>query len=596
MIYGNVEGIRKSVIASLEKIYDMVIPKYAIFTFELVDVLREATLLIDREVSVAVDRKGRIISVTIGDSSTVEMPELDVKDKKLSGVRVIHTHPNGNPMLSALDMSAMIKLKIDCMAAVGVKSNAASQVSLGFCAVENNTLVGESIGPLSIEESLDYNIQDRIKYIEELMKNNDIQEDEKERAILVGIEDEKSLQELAELAKACNIVISEKILQKRSKMDSAYFIGRGKAEELALIRQAFRANIIIFDDELLGSQVRNLEDITGVKVIDRTTLILEIFARRARSKEAKLQVEAAQLKYRLPRLAGLGIMLSRTGGGIGTKGPGEKKLEIDKRRIRERLYDLNRELQSVKKNREVQREKRNKGSISHISLVGYTNAGKSTLRNLICSVSTPKDSAQKEKVFEADMLFATLDVTTRAIQLPNNTVAALTDTVGFIRKLPHDLVESFKSTLEEVIYSDILLHVVDASSENALEQIMSVNQVLKELGADEKPTIIVLNKIDVADESHVEEIVKELKDKEIIKISAREALNIDELLDMVCDKIPNSRTKVNLIIPYDAQQVVAYLHRSADIENEEFRDEGTFICAYLDEEVYNKCNKYIIKE
>lgn len=358
-----------------------------------------------------------------------------------------------------------------------------------------------------------------------------------------------------------------------------------------MLRQALKANLIIFDDELTGSQVRNLEELTGAKVIDRTTLILDIFAKRAKSREAKIQVELAQLKYRLPRLMGLGSVLSRTGGGIGTRGPGEKKLEVDRRHIKERLYDLNSELLKIRKHRETQRERRNE--IPKVSLVGYTNAGKSTLRNKLCDIAMPKDAVVKEKVFEADMLFATLDITTRAIVLPDNRPITLSDTVGFVRKLPHDLVEAFKSTLEEVVYSDLLLHVVDASSESSLEQIEAVNMVLKELGAIDKPMLLLLNKVDKANEGDINKLKENFKNMKIIEISARENINLDVLLDEVSKALPYTLRKAQYLIPYSDQSAAAFLHRNAKVLEEEFREEGTYILAQVDDEVFNKCEKYL---
>lgn len=594
LIFGNTDGIKNTILDTLDRVYKLKIPKYSLYTEELAQILNDVTIQIKREISVAIDRKGQIISVTIGDSTTVEMPDLDIKDRRLSGVRIIHTHPTGYSMLSALDMSALVKMRLDCIAAIGVREDNHPETTIGFCSVENNILYGESIGPLTIEEAEKYDILGKIKYIEEFLKNGEVHEDNTERAILVGIEDEESLHELYELAKACNVIVAEKIFQKRSKIDTAHYIGIGKVEELALLRQALKANLIIFDDELSGSQVRNLEELTGVKVIDRTTLILEIFASRAKTKEAKLQVEAAQLKYRMPRLSGLGTVLSRTGGGIGTKGPGEKKLEIDRRRIRERMYDLNKELEGIKKIRETQREKRNKGDIPQISIVGYTNAGKSTLRNTLCALAMPKDNVIKENVFEADMLFATLDVTTRAIMLPDNRLATISDTVGFIRKLPHDLVESFKSTLEEVIYSDLLLHVVDAASPNAIEQIEAVDVVLKELKAFDKPSILLLNKIDMATEEQLSLIRSTYEKLNIIEISARNKVNLQVLLEEITKAIPYNMKKVEYLIPYSEQSIVAFLHRSANIENEEFKEDGTAITAFVNDEVYNKCVKYIV--
>lgn len=595
MIYGNIEGVRNVSLNRLEELYKLRVPKDTILSEELIKVLIDTTSDIGREISAAIDRKGQIISVSIGDSSSVELPLVDIKEKKLSGVRIIHTHPSGNSKLSALDLSALLKLKLDCITAIGVGLQGLTDFSVGFCCVENEILVSEAAESLDMEGVLKLNFLQRVRYIEEAIKDNEVKEDNTERAILIGIDSEDSLVELKELAKACNIEVVSMVLQKRSKIDTALYIGKGKVEEISLLRQVQRANLAIFDDELAGSQIRNLEEAMGMKVIDRTTLILEIFARRARSKEAKLQVEAAQMKYRMPRLSGLGSVLSRTGGGIGTKGPGEKKLEIDRRRIRERLYDLQQELNKVKKVREVQREKRNSSDIPQVSLVGYTNAGKSTLRNTICSIAMPKDSTAKENVFEADMLFATLDVTTRAIVLPDNRLITLTDTVGFIKKLPHDLVEAFKSTLEEVVYSDLLVHLVDASSDKSIEQITAVNEVLKELGADKKPEILVLNKIDKTSEEKLKEIEDKFPDLNCIRISAKNKINLDLLLQQIGKVLPNTQRKVKYLIPYTDQAVVALLHRNAKIEVETFEEDGTYIEALVENEIYNKCEKYEIK-
>ena len=465
--------------------------------------------------------------------------------------------------------------------------------SLGFCTVQNDVLLCEEYPHLSIDQTLNFNVLDKINYVEEIIKTSDVEEDDTEKAILVGSDTEESLKELKELADACDIPVLDTVFQKRNKIDTAFYIGKGKVFEIANLRQEKRANLIIFDDELSGSQVRNLESATGVKVIDRTTLILEIFARRAKTKEARIQVELAQLKYRSARLMGLGTVLSRTGGGIGTKGPGEKKLEIDRRKIREEILELQKELKKIRKTREVQRERRNKQNIPQVSLVGYTNAGKSTLRNTLCDVAAARDNQAKEKVFEANMLFATLDTTTRAITLPSNRGITLTDTVGFVQKLPHELVEAFKSTLEEVIYSDLLCHVVDASSDKCENQIEAVENVLEELGTTDKPTLLVLNKIDLISEERVEELKDKYKERyDIVCISAFERINLDELLDKVEEKLPYTLVEKEYIIPYTEQQVVAYLHRASNILEEDYREEGTYIKAQVDDEVKNKCSKF----
>lgn len=587
MIFGNIDGIRNTILDKLEEIYDYIIPREEVFTLELVSTISNITSLINKEISVAIDRKGKVLSVAIGDSTTVELPIIDIKNKKLSGVRVVHTHPNGPSLLSALDLSALTKLKLDCIAALSVKEGIANDTTLGFCIIENDLLKAETTGAINIEEAVNFNFLDKVFFVENELKNNNIIEEDGEKAILVGIESEESLEELKELAKACEVEVVYKVLQKRNKIDSAFYIGKGKVEEISMLRQALKANVIIFDDELDASQVRNLEEFTGAKVIDRTTLILEIFARRAKSREAKIQVELAQLKYRAARLSGLGSVLSRTGGGIGTKGPGEKKLETDRRHIKERIYDLYRELEKIKKHRETQREKRNE--IPKVSLVGYTNAGKSTLRNKLCEIAMPKDGTIKEKVFEADMLFATLDITTRAVILPDSRLITLTDTVGFVRKLPHDLVEAFKSTLEEVIYSDLLLHVVDGSSKNSIEQIEAVEAVLEELGVKNKPTLVLINKIDKADEENIIKLEEALKTEKQIKISAKKGINLDLLLKEVEGLLPYTLITAEYLIPYSKQEMTAFLHRNAKILKEEFRENGTYISAKVDDEVYNKC-------
>ncbi len=617
MIYGKTEGIRNSILNELEKIYDINVPKYSVCTEEIIQIISRVTAEIEKEVSVAISRKGKVINVAIGDSTSVEVPLIDINERKLSGVRVIHTHPNGICRLSALDASALLKLKLDAIVAIAIDEGEIKDASLGFCTVQNDILLCEEYPHLSIDQTLNFNVLDKINYVEEIIKTSDVEEDDTEKAILVGSDTEESLKELKELADACDIPVLDTVFQKRNKIDTAFYIGKGKVFEIANLRQeslkelkeladacdipvldtvfqkrnkidtAFyigkgkvfeianlrqekRANLIIFDDELSGSQVRNLESATGVKVIDRTTLILEIFARRAKTKEARIQVELAQLKYRSARLMGLGTVLSRTGGGIGTKGPGEKKLEIDRRKIREEILELQKELKKIRKTREVQRERRNKQNIPQVSLVGYTNAGKSTLRNTLCDIAqkelkkirktrevqrerrnkqnipqvslvgytnagkstlrntlcdiaAARDNQAKEKVFEANMLFATLDTTTRAITLPSNRAITLTDTVGFVQKLPHELVEAFKSTLEEVIYSDLLCHVVDASSDKCENQIEAVENVLEELGATDKPTLLVLNKIDLISEERLEELKDKYKEKyEIVCISAFE--------------------------------------------------------------------------
>ncbi|MCR4945022.1 MAG: GTPase HflX [Clostridium sp.] len=593
MINGNIDGVKNTYLNELEEIYKIKCLKDEVVSEEIIGRMVRVSTVLEREVSVAIDRKGKVQSVAIGDSTSVELPLLDIKEGRLSGVKVIHTHPNGLCNLSALDMSALLKLKLDAIVAIGIHEGRIIDFSIGTLNIYNDTLICEEKKNLSKEELFKINILDKARYVESLLRDSNVIEDESEKAILVGSDTKESLDELAELADACDIPVLDKVFQSRSKIDPAFYIGRGKVLEIASLRQTERANVIIFDDELSGSQVRNLENALGAKVIDRTTLILEIFARRAKSKEAKIQVELAQLKYRKSRLMGLGTVLSRTGGGIGTRGPGEKKLETDRRHINETIYDLNNELKKIKKVREIQREKRSKESIPKVSLVGYTNAGKSTLRNALCKSAAVMEG--KENVFEANMLFATLDTTTRAVTLQNKGLITLTDTVGFVRKLPHDLVEAFKSTLEEVIFSDLLCHVVDASSEDAIEQIRAVEEVLAELGARDKETILVLNKIDMASEENLANIREAVSYDDIIEVSAKEGTNLDNLLLLIEEKLPYTLIKSEYLIPYDKGDVVSFLHRNGRIFEEEYRDNGTFMVVEVDEETFNKSKEYSTK-
>lgn len=598
LIYGNIDGVKKYILDGLEELYDVKVSRYEIATEDIINKIHSLTLALGREISIAIDRKGNVKYVCIGDNNSVDMPIIDIKERRLSGIRVIHTHPNGISRLSALDTSALTRLKLDCIAVLSVEEGKKPMITLGFCDVKDNRLAFSVTDELTIEQAVTYPFLDRIKAIEQTMIESSLQEDNGERAIIVGADTEESLQELSELALACEVTVVNQVYQKRSRLDPVYYIGSGKVKEIAMLVQAVGANVVIFDDELSGSQVRNLEQNLGVKVIDRTTLILDIFARRAKSKVAKIQVELAQLKYRLPRLTGLGTVLSRTGGGIGTRGPGEKKLETDRRHIKEQIYDLKRELEKVQKVREVQREKRNKEKVPRVSLVGYTNAGKSTLRNALCDIALPKDAMGKEKVLEADMLFATLDTTTRALDLRDNRTITLTDTVGFIRKLPHDLVEAFKSTLEEVIYSDLLIHVVDCSSPEVKDQIEAVENVLEELEAIEIPKIMSLNKMDKVDNSYLEALKKDYLNTEqyldVIEISARDGINLERLLELISIHLPEKLVQVNYLIPYSDSSIAAYLHRNTNITLQEYRDDGIFIEAKVDEEVKNKTKDYII--
>lgn len=596
MIKGNVEGIKDYVLEGLSALYDIKVEKSKLFNEEIIQMIASVSQRINREINIAIDRRGKVIEISIGDSSTVSLPILNTSERRLAGVRIIHTHPSGHSNLSSVDISALIKLKLDAVLAVGLSEDGITGINIGFCNIKNGILGYEQIGPLSVEKAENYDFLEKIEIVESELRKREVLESDEEVAILVGIDTNESLEELSELARACNIKVVDTLFQKKSRPDSVFFIGSGKLKTLALLQQVKGANLIIFDEELSGVQLKNIELITGCKVIDRTTLILEIFARRAKTRESKIQVELAQLKYRSQRLIGLGTIMSRTGGGIGTKGPGEKKLEIDRRRIREAIHDLKEELEKIRKTRGVQRERREESGIPKIALAGYTNAGKSSLRNILVELWPGDNSTKKEDVFAENLLFATLDTTTRSIILPDKRIASLTDTVGFVRKLPHDLVEAFKSTLEEVIFSDLIIHVVDSASETVREQIKAVEIVLEELGVKDKPVILALNKIDITPDETLEELKEEFKNYQIIELSARNAINLEELLEVSCKMLPKRIKKCEYLIPYSDSSVVAYLHRNSILDSEEFEAEGTKIIANVNDEVYGKCKQFLIKE
>ncbi|EQJ62284.1 GTP-binding protein HflX [Clostridioides difficile P32] len=397
------------------------------------------------------------------------------------------------------------------------------------------------------------------------------------------------MEELKELTKAAGAEVVGSLIQNKHSVDAAYYIGKGKVEEIRAYSDSLDATLVIFNDELSGAQIRNIENVVGRKVIDRTTLILDIFAQRALSKEGKLQVELAQLKYRLPRLYGMGGEMSRTGAGIGTRGPGEQKLEIDKRHILNKAADIRRELKEVKKNRETQRVKRLKSNIPIVALVGYTNAGKSTLLNEL--IKTHKDYEQEKEVFVKDMLFATLDVTLRKALLPNKKEFLVVDTVGFVSKLPHDLVEAFKATLEEVQYADLILHVIDATNTSYELQKSTTEGVLKELGVNDKKHILVYNKVD-----KLELDIYPKSQEDIVYISAKQGINMDKLLNMIETALMENTYSVSLMLPYERGDIFSRIKDKYNVENFEYGESGITLDVDLDEEDFNIYREYILEK
>lgn len=403
----------------------------------------------------------------------------------------------------------------------------------------------------------------------------------KERVILVGVQaddnedTEKSLDELEELAQTAGAETVGRIIQNREQIHPGTYVGKGKLDEIKNLLWATDATGIICDDELSPAQLGNLQDALDTKVMDRTLIILDIFAERASTNEGKIQVELAQLKYRQSRLVGLGKSLSRLGGGIGTRGPGEKKLEMDRRLIKGRIAQLNRELKDVKRHREVTREQRSRNHIPVIAIVGYTNAGKSTLLNRLTGAS----------VLEEDKLFATLDPTTRGLKLPSGQEVLLTDTVGFIRKLPHHLIEAFKSTLEEAKYADMILHVVDVSNPQMDEQMYTVYETLQNLDVKDKVVITAFNKQDRLTEVP---IIRDFKADHIVNISARTGQGLDALQSVIEQILRERKIEISRTYSYADAGKIQLIRKYGELLDEEYREDGIFVHAFVPKELYGK--------
>lgn len=599
-IKGNIKGIRDSVIAELQKLYDMQSPQ--LVSQELAVKLADITEYINREISVYITRSGQIIEIAVGDNATVELPSFSGRRGagRLSGIRCIHTHPGGNPYLSGVDISALKNNKYDAMVAIGVVSPDFTKSELTFGLItgidSNENYTAECYGPYSIEDAENINFVNTVSTIERILDKQTgtaSLQVMSERAILIGMEwgrndslwtVDDSLEELKQLADTACATVIKKFIQKRPKPDPAFFIGRGKVQELALYAQQENIDLCIFDDELSPAQQRNIESVMGIRILDRTALILDIFAQRARTNEGKLQVELAQLQYTLPRIMGKGLMLSRLGGGIGTRGPGETKLEVDRRRIRDRIAFIKEQIEKVKAVRSLHRSKRKKNNVFEVSLVGYTNAGKSTLLNTLTN----------SDIYAKDQLFATLDPTTRQLTLPNKQEIIITDTVGFIQRLPHQLIAAFRSTLEVVTEADLLVHVIDVSHELYKEQAAAVHEVLKEIGAETKPVITVYNKIDklppdskLADRLALEE--------DTVCISAAKKLNLETLQQMIESHLKSKAVEVTLCIPYAETAKAAQLHETANVLEQEYTENGAVMKVILPVEDLEAYNEYILK-
>jgi GTP-binding protein HflX len=521
-VEGNLQGLKPSQVRQLEKLYQRRIPPREIVTQDFARRLTEVSREIGRQVGVLVNRNGYVEYVVVGNARGIVLPDLKrtrVGVDRFRGLRCLHTHLSGED-LTQDDLTDLALLRLDLMAAIEARSDglpglvrgayllpalksspaATAESGIGDEAAEEQPSNSRNSSWGSIEpripSQLDIDFLDFINSLEEEMTRTRrvrSDSDRRERAILVGVTTGtaqsamESLDELRELARSSGAVVLDTIVQRRPKLDPRSLVGRGKLEELIIRSLQLGADVLIFDHDLSPGQARTIGDATDLKIIDRTQLILDIFAQRARSREGKIQVELAQLKYMLPRLTGSGTEMSRLMGGIGGRGPGETKLEVDRRRVRDRIHQLEKQIEQIRTSRRIRRSRRERRQVPIISIVGYTNAGKSTLLNAL----TNSDVAVE------DLMFATLDPTSRRLRLPRDQEVVINDTVGFIRDLPPDLITAFRATLEEMEESDMLIHLVDARSPQFESHIASVEKILQDLGLAEIPRLLVFNKADL---------------------------------------------------------------------------------------------------
>ncbi len=586
MISGKTKGVSQVWLQKLNDLSQYILPRHLVVDEFFALAMAQISAHLGKEIAAYVDRRGVVLGINVGDDTTVPLFNLAKRQGKnrLSGVRCLHTHPRGSGQLSRVDLTALSILRLDCMVAIGVDAEGKStDVGLAWGVLGEDvpqTLLYPNVAALA---AIDF---PRVlaELEKELTEESRPREEKKPtRALLVGLlgrqKEEvawKSLVELEQLADTAGAYVAGKILQKRATPDSAFYIGKGKAKELSLLSQVQKVDCLIFDEELSAVQMRNLTQLTGRAIIDRTMLILDIFAQRAKSNDGKLQVELAQLRYTLSNLIGQGEVLSRLGGGIGTRGPGETKLEVDRRHIRRRIGELEDKLDKVRRTRTLHRQQREDQQLPVVALVGYTNAGKSTILNALTDAG----------VLAEDKLFATLDNTMRKVHLADGRIILLTDTVGFIRKLPHHLIAAFRATLEEVVEADLLLHVIDGSNEEMEEQWQAVSQILLELGAAKKPTIAVINKTELLENDKALQRLL-LKFENSLAISAKKQMGLGNLLEKIGQMLPQETQEVSLLLPYEAGSLLSVLHGQGKVISENFLPEGVRVLALVDRDLLN---------
>jgi GTP-binding protein HflX len=560
-IEGNIQGLKPNQLHRIEKLYNRRIPPHEIVTQEFARQLTELSREINRQIGALVNRNGYVEYVVVGNAQSIVLPDLKrvrISAERFRGLRCLHTHLLGEN-LTQDDLTDLALLRLDLMVAIEAKQDGLPGLVRAAHLLPANGIQESEAQKKSITSELDEDPVEEVKkpwafleprvpsqldvdflelitsLEEELARSRHVRSprDKRDRAILVGVttgslaEAQESLEELKELARSSDVVVLDSVIQRRQKLDPRSLIGRGKLEELIIRSLQLGVDAIIFDQNLSSAQVRAINEATDLKIIDRTQLILDIFAQRAQSREGKIQVELAQLKYMLPRLSGSGTEMSRLMGGIGGRGPGETKLEVDRRRVRDRIHLLEKQTEQLRTSRKVQRMKRMRRDVPIISIVGYTNAGKSTLLN----------SLTQSTVTAEDLLFATLDPTSRRLRLPREQEVIINDTVGFIRDLPPDLITAFRATLEEMEGSDLLIHLVDASSSQFENHIASVEKILDELKLSGIPRLLVFNKSDLLNK---DEVINLRRAFNAVTISATNRTTLSPMLERISEMLDSA--------------------------------------------------------
>ena len=591
-VHGNIDGIRRSYIEQLENIYDMETDRKQFCAIEMLESLASFTEATGREAMVYIDRSGRIETVAVGEQSRVTLPAIRKRrsSSRLSGLRCIHTHPKGNSSLSAVDIQSLKSIRLDAMAAIGVAGGKPVSMQVGILGELNpeNELSVNLFGPYDVNSIPDDILWAEISYADIRIRPAESKKVEAEiaRAILVGIDykavAEEPLDELRQLAYTAGFITVGCILQPRIKPDKSYYLGYGKLHDLVLEIQKLNADTVIFDDELSAAQIRNIQKELGkTEIIDRTSLILYIFSNRASTHEGRLQVELAQTKYLLPRMTGYWTHMSRMGGGGrggsgARRGEGETQLEVDQRLLRKRMDELEKEIDRIKSQRDIRRAARERSNIPVVALVGYTNAGKSTLMNCLSG----------SNVLAEDKLFATLDTISRRVNHGSGEFL-LVDTVGFIKKLPHDLINAFRATLEETRYADLLLHVVDASSDDRMQQMEVVSEVLTQLGASNKPILTVYNKCDISGDF--------FREKDSVAVSALTGMGMENLKDAVTQELSAMRNELSVLLPLTSGALVSHVYANGKVIECKYQEDGIHFSAIVSLEDANALRASAIK-